>query len=416
MFEFGRDLRRLFEKARDSDDLGWLELINVGLLESEARQQSVDAGRVSCNTPFESSLRATILWREHARRTGTANSLAKAESEGRATSRHAHNEEQAARASLEMIQTGLLAFDLCGGPERLMAIQTLMERLPVCRRGSTCLSLMALKARLKMRQAILDGRHELMLSACDDMEKAVQALRGQQGLAMTELRLEQASLSLETGLVARDLKRLDQAGRDLRHLVEEAPADQRPVTRARALALCGLGMVALSSFASDAAARQQGQTLFEAAADQFTLDHSPLDWATIQLMRAEDGNLPLVTLVQVEALTEDSGLILGAEAHERRLAQEIRQADAVGDMSGLSAIECRIKRRLRYPSAAATPLDWVADQISLATIAMARTRWTGQPNGKIGMMLHEAATTAREMGATSLAARANSLLQHPQTA
>ena len=29
MFEFGRDLRKLFEKARESEDLGWLELVGV---------------------------------------------------------------------------------------------------------------------------------------------------------------------------------------------------------------------------------------------------------------------------------------------------------------------------------------------------------------------------------------------------
>lgn len=62
MFEFGRDLRRLFEKARDSDDLGWLELIGAGLVEVEARQQATDAGRVSCARPFEAALRAAALW------------------------------------------------------------------------------------------------------------------------------------------------------------------------------------------------------------------------------------------------------------------------------------------------------------------------------------------------------------------
>ena len=38
MFEFGRDLRKLFEKARESDDLGWLELIGADLIEAEALQ------------------------------------------------------------------------------------------------------------------------------------------------------------------------------------------------------------------------------------------------------------------------------------------------------------------------------------------------------------------------------------------
>jgi len=74
MFEFGRDLRKLFEKARESDDLGWLELIGADLLEAEAKRETTDAGRVSCGRPFEAWMRASFMWREHARRTGSARS------------------------------------------------------------------------------------------------------------------------------------------------------------------------------------------------------------------------------------------------------------------------------------------------------------------------------------------------------
>ena len=52
MFEFGKDLRKLFAQARQDDDLGWVELIGADLLRIEARQQSTDAGRVSCPRPF----------------------------------------------------------------------------------------------------------------------------------------------------------------------------------------------------------------------------------------------------------------------------------------------------------------------------------------------------------------------------
>jgi len=107
MFEFGRDLRRLFEKARDSDDLGWLELIGVGLVEVEARQQATDAGRVSCTRPFDAALRAAALWREHARRCGAPGSLERAESSGRDAARHAANGDQAVRAALDLAATCL---------------------------------------------------------------------------------------------------------------------------------------------------------------------------------------------------------------------------------------------------------------------------------------------------------------------
>ena len=75
MFEFGRDLRKLFAQARESEDLGWVELIGPDLLRAEALRESIDAGRVSCNRPFETEHRAAALWREHARRTGAAESV-----------------------------------------------------------------------------------------------------------------------------------------------------------------------------------------------------------------------------------------------------------------------------------------------------------------------------------------------------
>src|SRR5690606_14674877 len=121
MFEFGRDLRRLFEKARDSDDLGRLELIGAGLVEVEARQQSTDAGRVSCPRPFDAALRAAALWREHARRCGSAASIGRADAAGRDAATGAANDDQAIRAALDLAQTAMLAFDLHGGPERLTA-------------------------------------------------------------------------------------------------------------------------------------------------------------------------------------------------------------------------------------------------------------------------------------------------------
>ena len=80
MFEFGRDLRKLFENARESDDLGWLELIGADLVEAEARRETIDAGRVSSARPFAGWMRASALWREHARRTGRKTSLDRAAS------------------------------------------------------------------------------------------------------------------------------------------------------------------------------------------------------------------------------------------------------------------------------------------------------------------------------------------------
>lgn len=416
MFEFGRDLRRLFEKARDSDDLGWLELIGVGLVEVEARQQSIDAGRVSCPRPHEAALRASALWREHARRSGVAASLDKAETAARDAARRARNDDETIRATLELAQTGMLAFDLCGEPARLGVVLTLLAALPPARRGDTAASVAALHARLRARQASIKGEPAALQDAAALLDAALHGLRGQQRAVEDELRLDRAALMLEAGLAARDPRMLDQAGADLRTLVEAAAPEQRPLSRARALALCAAGMAALAAVADDGLARDQAHALFDAAADQFTPDHSPLDWAAIQVLRAERETLPLLVLVQAEALTEGGGLILGALAHERRVAQETRRAGSTGDLTALLEIEAGLRRRLVRPSTSSTPLDWAADQIGMAHIALTRARWTGEPPHDLGLILIEAAATARECGAPALAQRAERLARAPETA
>ena len=121
MFEFGRDLRKLFDKARESEDLGWVELIGVDLLHAEARRESIDAGRVSCSRPFETERRAGALWREHARRTGAGDSLDRAERAADSLSRTAGSDDQRVLAAIDRAQVLLLRFDLCGDPVRLSA-------------------------------------------------------------------------------------------------------------------------------------------------------------------------------------------------------------------------------------------------------------------------------------------------------
>ena len=94
MFEFGRDLRKLFEKARESDDLGWLELIGADLVATEAQSLVIEAGRVSCANPFDTWMRASALWREHARRTGRRTSLDRAAAAASDAARHMTTPDQ----------------------------------------------------------------------------------------------------------------------------------------------------------------------------------------------------------------------------------------------------------------------------------------------------------------------------------
>ncbi|HST91590.1 MAG TPA: hypothetical protein VLJ13_05265, partial [Brevundimonas sp.] len=201
------------------------------------------------------------------------------------------------------------------------------------------------------------------------------------------------------GVALRDGRLLDQAGRDLRVLVESASPDYRPLTRARALALAGAGLLALARLAENAEAAEQGMALFEAAADQFTPDHSPLDWVAVRLVRSEDA--PLARLAETERLTAEPGLILGALARGRHLEARIALAEAVSDLDAMTGLEAEVRRRLAR-TGVVQPLDWAADQIGMARLALAKGRLTDLHPRAVGLMLAEAIETARECGAPAL--------------
>jgi hypothetical protein len=122
-------------------------------------------------------------------------------------------------------------------------------------------------------------------------------------------------------------------------------------------------------------------------------------------MARAQGDTPLLLLAEAEALTREPGLILGGLARERRMAAEAALAEAMGDVEGLTGLEAVVRRRLAEADRT-EPLDWAADQIGMAHLAMARGRLTSIEPRAVGMMLAEALETAREWGAPTLMQRA----------
>ncbi len=410
MFEFGRDLRKLFAQARDSEDLSWLELVGVDLLFNEARQQTTDAGRVSCSRPFGAWLRSAALWREHARRAGDLESLDKAVSAAEDAAKHAHTPDDTTRIAIETARILMLRFDLCGGPEHLDQALALVPASGQPARIETATAVAALSARLRARQVWLGGDPAMAVAVLGMMDIVIRAAKGRSNRDIEELQLERAGLALEIGVVQRDPRRLDEAGAALQGLVAAASPDYRPLSRARALTLCASGMGALAALANDPDATDQARVLFDAAADQFTPDHSPMDWVAIQLVRANGPTPPgLGVLIQAGDLTCGRGLTLGALAREARFAREIEMTASVGDLAGLDRIELRLLEGLRRTGPKATGLDWAADQVALGRVACARAGLTGSDAGGLRMALIEAAGTAREQGIRSLAEQADGL-------
>ena len=410
MFEFGKDLRKLFAQAREIEDLSWVELIGVDLLASEARGQTTDAGRVSCAHPHVAWLRASALWREHARRSGAAESLDKALSAAGDAARAAKSADQVARAGVETAQGLLLRFDLTGGRD---VLDRATEAVPGCTgcKAPTFALIAGVSAQIQSRLARFEDDATALVKAATRLEAAIREVERTRAGPTEDLRMDRAALALEAGVTRRDPELLDQAGRELLHLVEAASPDYRPLTRARALTLCGAGLSALGVLARDEAARDQGRAMFDAAADQFTPDHSPLDWATIQIVRGSTpGAASLQALRQADALTAGQGLVIGAMARDMLIEGELAAAASIGDLPRLSTAEAGVRKRLATRPAPGGELDWAVDQIAMARIAQARALLTGSDASQSALALFEAADVARERGLPGLAARAQTLI------
>lgn len=410
MFEFGRDLRRLFVQARESEDLGWLELIGVNLLGQEARTLTTDGGRVSCAQPSQTWRRASILWREHGRRSGLSDSIARAVTTAEDALAAARTDDDRARALLAAAQAHLAGFDLFGDVQAIARAAELTRAAPA-KRLATLAACAGVQARIRARQARLSEQDDDRQDAAALMEAALNALIRHNPVEADDLRLDSAALALEGGIIQRDPRLLDQAGRDLTALVSASAPEQRPLTRARALALCGAGLSALATLAKDEAAMQTGHAMFDAAADQFTPDHSPLDWVAIQIVRGVDPTAPAAPIRQAVALTSGTGTVLGALALDLLVMREVDTAAAQGDLEALNRIETRVRRRLVESAGAPSPLDWAVDQIAMARLMIARSNLLGSDPDQAAFVLTEAAEAARDHGVPVLADRAQTLMR-----
>lgn len=409
MFEFGKDLRKLFAEARESEDLGWLELVGVDLLAREARSLTTDGGRVSCPRPSRTWHRASTLWREHARRSGQADSVTRALATADDAMDAARTDDDRVRAALACSMALLTRFDLFGDRDALADADEAFRSVSP-RRPSTLATGAGIHARIRARQARLSDRAADRLDAAALTDAALHDLQRFNAVDADELRLEGAALALEGGILQRDARMLDQAGRDLQALVVACSPDTRPLTRARALTLCAAGLSALATLAGDVAAMEAGHAMFDAAADQFTPDHSPLDWVAIQVARAVDPASPTAPLAQAERRVSGCGTVLGGLAQDLLVAREIEAAAGNGDLLTLARIQTRIRRRLAERASPPAVLDWTIDQIAMARVMIARSTLIGSSPDQAAFILSEAAEAAQYHGVPVLADRARSLM------
>jgi hypothetical protein len=321
----------------------------------------------------------------------------------------AKSDDDRARALLAAAQAQIVKFDLYGDREAVVLAAELAREVNA-KRLPTLASCAGVHARIRARQARISEKVQDRQDAAALMDAALHALTKHNPVEADDLRLDSAALALEGGILQRDARLLDQAGRDLTALVEASSPDTRPLTRARALALCAAGLSALAAMADDEAAMKTGHEMFDAAADQFFVDHSPLDWVAIQVARSIDATAPLEPIRQSVALTTGQGTILGALALDLMATREIETAATAGDLTELTRIETRVRRRLAEREGVPSAIDWAVDQIAMARLMIARADLMGSAPDQAAFVLAEAAEAAQEHGVPVLADRARSLM------
>src|SRR6185503_12416542 len=127
MFELGREFMKLFAGDRPRSvadgltggDSALLELLDLSMLQTEARSADVAAGRVGCTDRAQRRLDAAVVWREVARRSGDVVALRKAAATAEtalAAFDPARRADGWARARVEQGLCGLLGAELFGDP------------------------------------------------------------------------------------------------------------------------------------------------------------------------------------------------------------------------------------------------------------------------------------------------------------
>ncbi len=222
MFEFGRDLKRLFgvdaggesraaahREGLTGGDTSLLELLDMRLLTNEARSADVAAGRIGVKDRGSRLLEAAIVWRELARRSGDAAALRKAASHAEAASKMFESERRQdalASARCEQATLAILGADLFGD-EGLNAAAGAALTLARTAPSQRCGLAMALIAGLDGRAGLAENNVDRALAAVQGYDAPLRALAAAKRTKGGSARLMLADQRASGGRADPDLRR-----------------------------------------------------------------------------------------------------------------------------------------------------------------------------------------------------------------
>ncbi len=451
MFEFGRELKRLFgsdaiNPPRDGltgGDSSLLELLDLRMIAHEGRAADTAAGRVGAKDKAQRRLESAIVWREVARRSGEAAMLRKAASTAEAAAEAFGRERRPdgwARARCEQAFCAMLGAELFGDEGLNAAAEVAFRDARAAARGGLALPLAdlgiaAIEARGQMAKgdaAVARAAAAKFAAPIAGLQSLIKRCRAARLLAV-EARLVLADILIAWGARLRDADILAMARDEAERALKGLDSAFEPLSWARAAALRGQAMALLGEAAGDVESLALAVTALADVVGELSRDHSPLDWAKAQTALAqglqalgeaggsERAYEQAVTCYDRAAhvLRKAPGLSLRALGASNRALCLARSAELSGDLTVLDAAEAAFKIELAAISARRDPAAWALLQVNLARLYEARIDITGQDRGEraaAAMALSGALDVFGELGLRSLTIVAADALERLATA
>ena len=446
MFEFGRELKRLFgsdavNAPRDGltgGDASLLELLDLRMIAEEGRAADIAAGRVGAKDKAQRRLESAIVWREVARRSGDAAILRKAASTAEAAAEAFGRDRRPdgwARARCEQAFCAMLGAELFGDEGLNAAADVAFREARAAARGGLSMPL------AEIGIAAIEAREQMALG--DARAARESALRfagpivGLQGLTRrcraarllaVEARLVLADILIGWGARLRDVEVLAMARDEAARAADGLDPAYEPLSWARAAALRGQAMALMGEVAGEVEVLAQAVSALADVVGELSREHSPLDWARVQTALAqglqalgeaggsERAYEQAVTCYDRAAhvLKSTPALALRAFGASNRALCLARSAELSGDLTVLDAAESAFKIELAAISAKREPAAWALLQVNLARLYEARMDITGQDRGErasAAVALNAALDVFGELGLRSLSAVAADALE-----
>lgn len=451
MFEFGRELRRLFgadnlKPLRDGltgGDAALLEMLDLNLLRGEGRGADVAAGRVGARDRAQRLLEAAIVWREVARRSGDPATLRKAAATAEAAAASFDRQRRPdgwARARCEQGYCAVLGAELFGDDGLQAAAEVAFREARAAARGGLAAPL------ADAGLAAIEGRRRLLLGDAQAAREAaarfaapiasLEALTRRWAparLFAAEVRLLRVDLLLAWGARLADRDLLTLAKDEAQRVLSGLDAGFEPVSWARCATLRGQAMTLLGETVGSVEIIAESVTALADLLDQTARDHSPLDWAAAQVALAQalqalgEGGASERAFEQAVTSYDRALMVLKASpaaslratAAGNRALCLARSAELSGDMGVLDAAEAAFRIELGAHQPRKDPVGWALLQLNLARLYEARLSLTRRDRGEraaAAVALNAALEIFSEEGMRSLSVIAVEALERLRSA